>query len=110
LMTIHLDNKCQQVRVLLDSRCSGPILSSEIVKWYQVTEFKWSTLLIIEWFDSLICPNIGYSYIYLLNLNLDHDWSRESIEVRPTDDECDIMIPWWLMLKHPLTMPSGGEA
>jgi hypothetical protein len=43
-------------------------------------------------------------------LNLDHHWSRGSFEVGPADDECDIMIPWWWMLKHPLTLSSNGKA
>jgi hypothetical protein len=94
----------------LDLGCSIPVLSSEIGKWYQVPEFKWSTPLVVERFDRSICPDIGYSYTYPLNLNLDHHWSRESFEVGPTDDECDIMIPWWWMLKHPLTMSSSGKA
>jgi hypothetical protein len=93
LMTIHCDNMCQQVRVLLDPGCCVPILCSEIVKWYQVPEFKWSTLLVVDRIDRLICPDIGHSYTYPLNLNLDHHWSRESFEVRPTDNTCDIMIP-----------------
>jgi hypothetical protein len=58
LVTIHWDNKCQQVRVLLDSAYSVPVLSSEIVKRYQVPEFKWSTLLVIERFDGSICRDI----------------------------------------------------
>jgi hypothetical protein len=40
LMTIHWDNECLEVRVLLDSGCSVPVLSSKIVKSYQVPEFK----------------------------------------------------------------------
>jgi hypothetical protein len=42
-------------------------------------------------------------------LNFDHQWSRESFEVRPTDNECDIMMPWWWMLKYPLTISSSGK-
>ena len=109
LMTIHWDNKCQQVRVLLDSGCSVPVLSSGIVKKYQVPEFKRSTPLVVERFDGSICPDIGYSYTYPLNLNLEHHWSRESFEVGPTDDECDIMMPWWWMLKNPMMMSKVGK-
>jgi hypothetical protein len=110
LMTIHWSNKCQQVRVLLDSGCSIPVLSSEIVKHYQVPEFKMSTPLVVERFDSLICPDIEHLYSYVLNLNLDHDWSRESFEVRPSDNMYDIMMPWWWILKHPLIMSSSSNA
>jgi hypothetical protein len=110
LMTIHWNNQCQQVRVLLDSGYSVPVLSSKIVQWYQVLEFKRSTPLVVEHFDGSICPDTGHSYTYLLNLNLDHHWGRKFFEVRSTDDECDIMMSWWWMLKHPLTMSSGGKA
>jgi hypothetical protein len=94
LMTIDWDNKYEQVRILLDSGCSVPGLSSKIVKRYQVPEFKWSTLLVVEWFDGSIGPDIGFSYTDLFNFNLEHHWSREFFKVRLTDDECDIMIPW----------------
>jgi hypothetical protein len=98
-----------KVRVLSDSGYSVPVLSSEIVKWYQVPEFKRSTPLVVEQFDRLICPDIGYSYTYLLNWNLDHHWSRESLNVGPTDDDYTIMMPWWWMLAHALTMSSGSK-
>jgi hypothetical protein len=39
---------------------------------YQVPELKLSTSLVVKQFDSSICPDIGYSYTYSLNLNLDH--------------------------------------
>jgi hypothetical protein len=70
------------------------MLSSEIVKLYQVHELKRSTLLVVEWFDSLICLDIGYSYTYLHNLNLDYHWSKKSFEVGPNDYNYDIMMPW----------------
>jgi hypothetical protein len=95
LMTIHWDNKCQQVRVLLDSGHSLPVLSSEPVKQFLVPKFKRSTPLVLDRFDGLICPDIGHSYTYPGNLNLDHQWSRESYKVGSTDDECNIMKPWW---------------
>jgi hypothetical protein len=110
LITIPWDNKCQQVRVLLDSGCSVSVLSSEILNWHQVPEFKRSTPLIVEWFDGSICPDIGHSYTYLLNLNLEHHWSRASFVVGPTDDEYNILMPWLWMLKYSLMMSSGGQA
>jgi hypothetical protein len=64
----------------------------------------------VEQFDGLIYPDIGYSYTYPLNLNLNLIWTRESFKIRPTDDECDNMISWYWMLKHYLTMSSGSKA
>jgi hypothetical protein len=93
-MTSYWDNKYQQVRVLLDSECSGPMLSSKIVKQYQVPEFERSTSLVVDQFDDSICYDIWYSFPYLPNLNLNYHWSRESFEVGPIDDEYDIMMPW----------------
>jgi hypothetical protein len=85
------------------------MLFSEIIKWYQVSEFKRSTPIVVEQFDGSIYPDIGHSYTYPLNLNLDHHRCKESFGVGSTDDECNIMISWWWMLKHPLTMLSGSK-
>jgi hypothetical protein len=42
-------------------------------------------------------------------LNLDNHWHRDSFEVTFTHDECDIMIPFWWILKHTLVMLSGSK-
>jgi hypothetical protein len=60
LMTIQWHNKYQQLRVLLGSGSSVPMLSSKIVNRDQVPQFEQSTLLVVEWFDVSMCPDIGY--------------------------------------------------
>jgi hypothetical protein len=80
-MTNNGDNKGQQVRVLLDLGYSEPMLASEIVKQYPVTQVQLATPLVVDRFDSLICPNRGPTYIDPLNLNLHHYSSKVSFEI-----------------------------
>jgi hypothetical protein len=81
--------KNQIVRILLDLDCTMPLISLSIVIKYQEAEFTQSIPIELEGFEELIETNIGYSYLYILNLE-----SGTQLELRVdidsySNDECN---------------------
>jgi hypothetical protein len=51
--------------------------------------------------------DIGLTYSYPLRLQHRKHFSVESFEITPTDSECDMILPFWWIAKHPPSKPYG---
>jgi hypothetical protein len=109
-MILHSDNQELPVRALLDSASSLPILSKSFATRYSIKSFIRTEQLEVQTFAGDSCPDIGKEYSYPLLLQHHKHWTKESFEISPTDSDCDILIPWWWLLKHvPSNFFSTGD-
>lgn len=100
-MNIYWKNEPKRpLRVLLDSGCSTPVLSSSWATKYNVPSYKRDIPIAIENFAGQIVPEAGRKYTYPLCLQYQEHFTKESFEIAPMDDECEIMLPWWFAEKH----------
>jgi hypothetical protein len=61
----------------------------------------------IENFTRSTYADIGLTYSNPLRLQHRKHYSVESFEISPTDLECDVILPFWWIAKHPPSKPYG---
>jgi hypothetical protein len=89
------------IRARLDWGASIPALSKQWAIKNQVPTFQRGKRLMIENFARSTHTDIGLTYSYPLRLQHRKHFSVESFEITPTDSECDVILPFWWIAKHP---------
>ncbi len=83
------------VRVLLDPRASGPVISEDLVKRWKIPYAVRTIPKPLEAFNTII--NLDSKKTYTKEVVLRHQaehFSRISFEILPLDRECDILLPY----------------
>ena len=109
-MVLHLTpERNVQVKVLLDSGSSIPLISSRLTSKFSLVTHKRDQPITVERFDGTIAEGVGLLYSHPLLLQYGDHYTKETFDVSPTDNECNIVLPWWWMVKHPPTYNLEGQ-
>lgn len=89
------------VRALLDPGASGPVMSEDLVKRWNIPHTVRTIPKPLEAFNTTINLDSGktYSKEVVLRHQAEH-FSRISFEISPLDQECDILLPYWWLQQH----------
>jgi len=104
-MMIHWDNQKYRARVLLDTGCSTPLISKQIVEKLTLPCQRHEQTIAIRNFTGELVPGAGQEYTIPITLQHREHYSQEVFEVAPLESEVDIFLPFWWIAKHP---PQGA--
>jgi hypothetical protein len=104
-MIIHWAKNQHQVRVLLDTGCSVPLISQELAEKLQLPLLKHEHAFAMENYTGQAVEGAGQFYTRPMFLQHRKHFTRESFEVSPMEKEVDIFLPFWWIAKHP---PQGA--
>jgi hypothetical protein len=104
-MIIHWAKGNHQVRALLDTGCSVPLINQELAGRLQLPLLKHEKAFTIENYTGEALQGAGQFYTRPMLLQHRKHFSRETFEVSPIEREVDIFLPFWWIAKHP---PQGA--
>jgi len=100
-MLLHVEQGKHQVRVLLDTGCSIPLVNKETARRLQIPMLKHDATIRIENYTGQQVEEAGILYTKTLLLQHRRHFSKENFEVTPIEPEVDIFLPYWWIAKHP---------
>ena len=104
-MVIHWGPTKQLVRVLLDTGCSVPLISKQLVEALQLPTEKRTKPLPLRNCSGEEVLGAGLEYTAPLQLQHRKHFTKETFEVTPLEPETDIFLPFWWIVQHP---PQGA--
>jgi len=100
-MLLTTGSRDHQVRVLLDTGCSIPLINQGTAKKLGIALQKHSRTIPIENFTGQTVEGAGQYYTKPLPLRYRRHVTRERFEVSPMEEGVDIFLPFWWIDKHP---------
>ena len=88
------------IRVLTDSGSTVPIMSRKSVSRFAVPKVKRDAPIPVSDFAGNNVPGVGEAFTLPLLLKHGNHYSKESFEIGPLDDDIDMILPWWWIVKH----------
>jgi hypothetical protein len=104
-MILRWNNKERLCRVLLDWGASILVLNVTWATRNKVPTFEREKRLQIESFTGKTETDIGKTYTYPMRLQHRKHFSVESFYITPMKPECDVILPFWWIAKHPPSKP-----
>ena len=104
-MLLSTETRDHQVRILLDTSCSIPLLSQKTAKKLGITLRQHNPIIPIENFTGQTVEGVGQYYTEPLLLRHRQHVTKERFEVSPMEEGIDIFLPFWWIAKHP---PQGA--
>ena len=99
-MIVHLGEKEEVLRILLDTGSTVPLLSREFAKNRQIPVAERLSIRPIQNYAGQEVEGAGQFYTAPLVLNHRYHFSRVSVEVAPLASDCDATLPRWWLIKH----------
>jgi len=87
-------------RVLLDSGYNAPFASENWIKENNVPFVTLRELKDIQDFPGETVENCGWCYTFLITCQHGDHYSKETFEIGSMEDSCDLMLPYWWIVKH----------
>jgi len=97
---IHWKHHKYRARVLLDTGCSTPLISKQIVEKMTLPCEPHKQNIAIRNFTGELVPGAGQEYTIPITLQHREHYSQEVFEVAPLEPEVDIFLPFWWIVKH----------
>jgi hypothetical protein len=94
-MIIHWANNNHQVRALLDTGCSVPLISRELAGRLQLSLLRHEKAFAIENYTSEAVEGVGQFYTRPMLLQHRKHFSKETFEVSPMEPKVDLFLPFW---------------
>jgi hypothetical protein len=88
------------IRVRLDCGTIIPIVNQKWALQNNNPTFQSSEPQVVQYFARKIEPEIGLASTYPVQLQSRKHFSVESYEIRKTDNECDVILSFWWIVKH----------
>ena len=104
-MILEEGGKNYRVRVLLDTRCSIPLINQRTVEKLGIPLQRHNLAVPIENFPGQLVEGAAQYYTKPLLLRHRRHVTRESFEVAHMEEGTDIFLPFWSIAKHP---PQGA--
>jgi hypothetical protein len=104
-MGIHGADTPRQVRVLLDTGCSVPLINQELCGLMKIALLRHEEKISLRNFAGEIVAGAGQFYTRPLLLQHRGHWTRETFEVAPLEPGVDLFLPFWWIERHP---PQGA--
>jgi len=89
------------VRVLLDTGCSVPLISTRVTDKYDILQVRRCRAAPLQNCLGEEVKGAGMEYTEPLLLQHQKHFLREVFEVVPLEPEVNIFLPFWWMAKHP---------
>jgi hypothetical protein len=86
---------------------SIPVLNITWATTNGVPTFERKKPLQVESFTGKAETDIGKTYTYAMRLQHRKHFSVESFYISPMEPECDVILPFWWIAKHPPSKPYG---
>jgi len=100
-MIISWGSTQHTVRVLLDTGCSVPLISTRITEQLDIPRICRKEAAPLLNCSGEEVKGAGMEYTELLLLQHRKHYSREVFEVAPLEPEVDLFLPFWWIAKHP---------
>ena len=104
-MLLHWGDKQWRVWVLLDTSCSVPLISQQLIRETNMSTKEQKQPFRIENYIGQTVKGVGEKYTEPMILQYRHHFSRETFEVSPMEAGVDLFLPFWWITKHP---PQGA--
>jgi len=101
-MLLSIGTQNHRVRILLDTRCSIPLLNRKTAEKLGVKLQEHDQTIPIENFTGQTVEGAGQYYTKPLLLQHRRHVTMERFEVSPMEEGIDIFLPFWWIAKHPL--------
>ena len=99
-MIVHLGEREEVARILLDTGSTVPLLSRSYVQNKRITTAERPTIRPIQDYAGQEVEGAGSHYTAPLTLQHRHHFSRVSFEVAPLASDYDAILPRWWLAKH----------
>ena len=99
-MIVHLGDKEEVLRILLDTGSTVPLLSRQFAQDKQIPVAERPSIRPIQDYAGQEVEGAGQFYTAPLVLNHRHHFSRVSFEVAPLASDNDAILPRWWLAKH----------
>jgi len=97
-------NSCR-VCVLLDTGCSTPLISKQLIEKLSLPCLPYEQKIALRNFTGELVPGAGQEYTSPVILQHRQHYTREVFEVAPLEPEVDIFLPFWWIVQH---LPQGA--
>jgi len=104
-MVLHLDGKCHQVKALLDTGCSIPLINQRTVEKRGMEYEAHKKPRTIESFTRETVKDAGQYFTKPLRLQHMNHFTNEQFEVSPMEKDLDLFLPFKWIERHP---PQGA--
>lgn len=91
-------------RCLVDSGASCFTVSERMVEKYRIPTVRRRKPIQMVNFEGVSVSTAGQQYTFPLTIRLGDHFDKATFEVSPMEDSCDLILPWWYLVKH---QPSG---
>jgi len=97
------------VRVMLDCGANVPCISEDLVGKYKIPGVLRRQACGFSGFDGTESSNAGHAYTLGCTLRKGGHYTKETFEISPLQDDHDILLPWWWILRHPNKYVTTGD-
>jgi hypothetical protein len=87
-------------RVLLEFGCTTPIESEKWIEEHNVPFVTRKEQKEIQNFAGDTVEDCGWCYTFPITCQHGDQYSKETFEIGPMEDSCDLMLPSWWIVKH----------
>jgi len=87
-------------RVLPDCRCTTPIASKQLIEEHNVALVTHKEQKELQNFAKDTVQDCGWCYNFPLTCQHGEHYSKETFEIGPMEYSCDLMLPYWCIVKH----------
>jgi len=94
---------------LLDSGCTTPIASEKWVEEHKIAFVACEEQKEIENFAGDTVENCGWCYTFPITCQHGNYYSKETFDISPMEDSCDLMLPFWWIVQHTAREFADGE-
>src|SRR5258706_4223304 len=96
------------VRVMLDCGANVPVISQEVVEKHKIPGVLRRQACAFSGFDGDESSNAGRAYTLGCTLRMEGHYTKENFEISVLQDDHDILLPWWWILRHPMKFVTSG--
>jgi len=108
-MILHLGEEKHPVQVLLDTRCSVPLINQQTAALLQIPLKKHQQKRTMESYPGEAVKGAGEYYTLPMKLQHRRHFSKEAFVVTPMKKTVDIFLPFWWIAKHAPQEPRDTE-
>jgi hypothetical protein len=94
------DKKHIPARVLLDSGCTAPIASAKWIEHHNDPFVTCKEQKEIHNFAEETVEDCGWCYTFPITCEHGDRYSKETFEIGQMEDSCNLMLPYWWIVKH----------
>lgn len=91
----------RSIRVMLDTGSSTCVISKSFVSRFSVPVYRREIPVPFQDFAGREVPGSGEAFTFPLKIRYGKHVVKETFEMAPCEEDCDAILPFWWMCKHP---------